>query len=161
NSSDFPSSRGSDLDAWVLKLGGGTGTLPPAPPVVTAVSTDSGVSSTDQITNDATLVVSGTAQASSTVKVYRDQVYAGSTTANTGRVWPLHDAGFTLPEGGHQYPAPAPASSLTSKLSKALTVEIDLTAPVVTAEIDEETESLAPSVHVVATDLVGLGTPTV
>src|SRR5262249_6317587 len=66
---------------------GGTGfltkiLLDTQPPVITSISTDTGAASTDGITTDQTLSLSGTALAGSTVKVYRQGTYLGSTTAD-------------------------------------------------------------------------------
>src|SRR5262249_54440137 len=61
----------STYDGWVARILPGL-----APPVITGVSTDSGSSSSDRITNDQTLVLSGTAWPGATVTL--DRVGAGT-----------------------------------------------------------------------------------
>src|SRR5262249_2208970 len=57
--------------------------LKPSPPRITDVSTDTGASPHDQITNDQTLDLLGTAAAGATVTVYRrDLGLLGTTTAS-------------------------------------------------------------------------------
>ena len=73
NSSNFPtrnafqgSGSTSSYDAFLSKV-----SPRPAPPVFSGISTDSGSSSSDEVTTDQTLTFSGTATASSTVTLYR------------------------------------------------------------------------------------------
>src|SRR5690606_34243296 len=60
-----------------------TGT--PAAPAVTAITTHSGAA--DGITNDNTLLISGTAEANALVTVLIDDGSIGTTTANGAGVW--------------------------------------------------------------------------
>ena len=57
-------------------------TTAPSAPLVTSVSVDTGISSTDQITSDSTLTVTGTAEANSVVKIFDNGVLVGTTTAS-------------------------------------------------------------------------------
>ena len=61
-------------------------TVAPAAPVVTGITNDSGSSGSDGITNDQTLVISGTAEANSTVSVSVDGGLPVDVTANGGGV---------------------------------------------------------------------------
>jgi hypothetical protein len=56
------------------------------PPVFTAISPDTGYSSTDQITDNQNLTISGTSVASATITVYRSDLATalGTTTASGG-----------------------------------------------------------------------------
>jgi hypothetical protein len=85
NSTNFPTggsnaqtSNGGGYDAFVSKI-----LLTPAAPVFTGISPDTGLSSTDQITNSQNLTLSGTAAANAGVTISRaDLGVIGSTTAN-------------------------------------------------------------------------------
>ncbi|MBD1581572.1 tandem-95 repeat protein [Pseudoalteromonas sp. S16_S37] len=94
---------------------------------------DSGASSTDNITNDATPTFSGTAESGSTVTLYSDQVGGGATSIGsataTGGNWQITTS--TLASGvAHSITAKATDSANnTSASSSALSVTIDTTAP--------------------------------
>ncbi len=102
----------------------------PSAPAVGAVSNDTGSSSTDFITNDTTLVISGSAEANSTVKVYKDGVLLGSTTANGSGAWSYDHTGVTLSAGSPIFTATATdAAGNESAASAWQTVFIDTAAP--------------------------------
>ncbi|MFY0675158.1 MAG: choice-of-anchor D domain-containing protein, partial [Bacteroidia bacterium] len=102
----------------------------PNAPVVVSISTDSGLSNSDEITNDKTLEISGTAEANSTVGVFIGGVSMGTTTANGAGSWTYDYTGTTLSEGTYSFTATATdAASNTSNTSSALSVKIDETAP--------------------------------
>src|SRR5207248_1575745 len=109
-------------------------TAAPAVPAVTAISLDTGASSTDGVTSDNTLVVSGTAEANSTVTVYRDGVLIGTTTATAGGSWSFDYTGTILADGPYAFTATATdAAGNTSGTSPAFNAVVDTIAPAVPA----------------------------
>jgi hypothetical protein len=128
-SNNFPTknpiqgSSGGGNDAWVAKLG-----LLPAAPVFTAITPDTGWSSSDQDTNAQNLTIKGTSAASATVTVSRSDLgVIGSTTADASGNWSFDYTGTTLPEGVYSFTATATVSGLTSAPSPAFPVIVDLT----------------------------------
>jgi methionine-rich copper-binding protein CopC len=78
----------------------------PTAPVITRISADTGTSATDGITSDTTLVISGTAEASSMVRLTRVGMgIIGTTTANSAGMWNFDYSGTTLPVGSHHFTA--------------------------------------------------------
>ena len=67
-------------------------TTAPVAPSIASFSTDSGTVG-DDITNDNTLTLTGTAEANATVKVYDGATLLGSVTANGSGAWSLHHGG--------------------------------------------------------------------
>ena len=105
-------------------------TVAPAAPVVTGITNDSGSSGSDGITNDQTLVISGTAEANSTVSVSVDGGLPVDVTANGGGVWSYDYTATTLSEGAHTVTATATdAAGNTSATSATFNLTVDLTAP--------------------------------
>ena len=103
-------------------------TVAPAAPTIASFSTDSGTVG-DHITNDATLTLTGTAEANSTVKVFDGTTLLGSAVANSSGAWTYTTA--ALANGAHSLTATASdAAANTSAASAALSVTIDTTAPV-------------------------------
>lgn len=100
----------------------------PSTPDLTSGS-DSGASSTDNITNNTTPTLTGTAEADSTVTLYAtDGTPLGSVTA-TGGTWSI-TAGTALSEGNHTLTAKAAdAAGNESDASSGLSITIDTTAP--------------------------------
>jgi len=98
----------------------------PASPAVTAISTDTGTSGTDQITTDQTLSISGTAVAGSIITVYKDAgVLAGTVTADGSGNWTYDYTGTTLAVGTYAFTATAKdTAGNTSTTSTALNVQI-------------------------------------
>jgi hypothetical protein len=104
-------------------------TAPSAPstPDLVAAS-DSGVSSTDNITNVTTPIFTGTAETGSTVTIYVDGNSVGTTTA-TGGNWSF-TPGSALGEGAHTVTATATdTAGNVSPVSGGLSITIDATAP--------------------------------
>ncbi|PTY02109.1 hypothetical protein DB347_24620 [Opitutaceae bacterium EW11] len=103
----------------------------PSPVTITAVSTDSGSSSTDGITNDQTLTLSGTAEAATRVTVTRSGVGAlGSVTADGTGHWTFDYTGTALPEGSYLFTATSTdTAGNVSAVSADFPVTIDTTAP--------------------------------
>ncbi|GBG13993.1 uncharacterized protein NMK_1549 [Novimethylophilus kurashikiensis] len=102
-------------------------TAAPSAPSINAIANDSGTVG-DHITNDTTLTVSGTAEANSTITVFRDGISIGTATANSSGAWSLADA-TTLSNGTtYQYSAKATdAAGNTSGASTNYAVTIDTT----------------------------------
>src|ERR671925_486386 len=93
----------------------------------------SGSSSTDNITNDDTPTFNGTAEANSTVELFRGgTVSLGTTTANGSGQWTRTVA--ALVDGTYSITARATdAAGNTSAASSALSITIDTTAPTVSS----------------------------
>ncbi len=102
-----------------------------APPAFTAISTDSGASASDRLTNDTTLTLSGTAPAGSTVSLTRAGVgVIGSATATAGGAFSFA-YGTALPAGSHAFTATASQGGTASPASAAFIVTVDTTAPAI------------------------------
>jgi large repetitive protein len=105
-------------------------TVVPAAPVVGGITTDTGTAG-DGITSDNTLIVKGTAEASSIVTVYRDGNVIGTATANGSGVWSFDSTGTSLVDGTYSFTAVAKdAAGNTSAASAAFVVKVDTVAPV-------------------------------
>ena len=104
-----------------------TDTAAPAAPTIASFSTDSGTVG-DHITNDATLTLTGTAEANSTVNVLDGAKQLGSASANASGAWSYTTA--ALANGAHSLTATASdAAANTGAASAALSVTIDTVAP--------------------------------
>ncbi|MEE2730745.1 MAG: Ig-like domain-containing protein [Pseudomonadota bacterium] len=101
----------------------------PATPDLSAAS-DTGSSSTDNITADTTPTITGTAEANSTLTLTSSvDGVVGTTSADGGGNWSI--TATVLTEGAHSLTATATDSSgNTSSASSALSVTIDTSAPV-------------------------------
>jgi autotransporter-associated beta strand protein len=106
--------------------------LGPPAPVFTGIVTDAGISSTDQITNDATLVLVGTAQANTTITITRFGTgVVGTTSADGAGNWTFDYTGTALPQGDSFFSATATdAQNRTgAPTNPVFRVTIDLTPP--------------------------------
>lgn len=115
-------------------------TVAPATPSVTAITTDSGAAG-DGITNDNTLVFSGTADANASVNVLVNSVLVGTATANGAGNWSFDYSGTLLADGS--YPITATVTDVagnTSATSGAFDVTVDTAIPA------------APSISAISTD---------
>ncbi|RNF53082.1 DUF4347 domain-containing protein, partial [Marinomonas hwangdonensis] len=95
-----------------------------------ATVSDTGVSSTDNITNDNTPTVTGTAEANATVKLYDTDgtTELGTTTADGSGNWAI--ASSALSAGAHTLTTKATdAAGNVSVASSGLTITIDTTGP--------------------------------
>ncbi len=102
----------------------------PAAPVVTAVSDDTGSSTTDGVTSDNTLTITGTAEANSTVAVLLDGVSIGTVAADANGDWSFDHTGATLADATYAITATATdGAGNTSAASSAFTLEVDTVAP--------------------------------
>ncbi|MEZ6113299.1 MAG: Ig-like domain-containing protein [Pirellulaceae bacterium] len=119
----------------------------PAAPSVTGISDDTGSSGSDGVTNDTSLTISGTAEAGSTVEVFRGATSLGTTTANGGN-WSLADSA-TLAQGTHVYSAKATdVAGNTSAASANFTATIDVTKPTPSITSSESSPSAASPIPV-------------
>jgi hypothetical protein len=103
-------------------------TAAPEPPaqIALAASSDSGISDTDGITNDATPTVTGLAESQSRVELFVDGLSAGSTDSSGS--WSITTA--LLGEGGHDLTARAVDLAGNVGLKSAATrITIDTVAP--------------------------------
>ncbi len=109
-----------------------TDTTPPATPLITSVTVDTGISTTDQITSDNTLTFTGTAEANSVVKVFNGTTLIGTTTASGTGAYAV--TASVLPDG--TYPNfRVTATDAAGNQSGAATVTpwtIDTVVPMVT-----------------------------
>src|SRR5215510_1118791 len=106
-----------------------------AAPVITAVSDDTGASTTDRITRDTTLILSGAATVGTTVTLSR----AGTGSLGTATVapdgsWTFDYTGTVLAPGVYNFSATATnASGSSSPASASFVVTVDTAAPVVSS----------------------------
>jgi len=107
-------------------------TVAPAAPVITAISDDTGIVG-DFITNDQTLLISGTAEAFATVAVSISGEFLGTTTANASGAWTFDATATTLPQ--NTYTIDATATDLAGNTSvpgtHSLIVDVGIGAPAV------------------------------
>ncbi len=106
-------------------------TIAPLGPVITAITNDTGASTSDEITNDNTLILSGTAEANSEVTLMRAGTgVIGTATANGSGVWSFDYTGITLADGSHSFTATAAdAAGNVSAASLGFSVTVDTSAP--------------------------------
>ncbi|MEJ8803274.1 Ig-like domain-containing protein [Pontibacter sp. H249] len=105
----------------------------PSAPVIDAVSEDTGVSTTDGITNDQTLTISGTALAQNEVSILLNGTAIGTAVADANGDW-TYTYASTILEGVYTLTAKATSvSGIVSSLSAAYTLTVDVTAPTVIA----------------------------
>jgi hypothetical protein len=104
-------------------------------PQITAVTTDTGSSSTDRITSDTTLVLQGRAVASATIAVQLAGTTIGTTTSNASGDWTFDYTGTALTAGLKSFTATSTVASVTSSPSEAFDVTIDnaIAAPTLTS----------------------------
>ena len=101
----------------------------PAAPSTPVLTSDSGISGSDLVTNDNTPTFTGSAEDGSTVRIYDGATLLGSVTA-TGGAWSYTSA--MLSEGSHSITATATdVTGNVSASSSAIVVTVDTTAPVV------------------------------
>jgi len=98
---------------------------------ITGITEDSGASNSDGVTNDSTLVISGTAGVGSSVTVTRVGTGdLGTVIADGNGLWSFDYTGTTLPEGTYTFQVSAPdAASGTTFTSDPFVVTVDTTPP--------------------------------
>ncbi|MCK0158976.1 Ig-like domain-containing protein, partial [Cellulophaga sp. F20128] len=116
-------------------------TTDPVAPIVTAINDDSGAITNDGITNDNTLIFTGTAEPNTSVEVFINGVSIGSTTANGSGNWSYDHSGTTLGDASYVITSQATdAAGNISPLSTDFPFTVDTTdpaAPVVTSISDD------------------------
>jgi len=137
----------------------GSAVVPPAPtvqaPIIAAFSPDT-ANPTDGITSAKVLTLTGTAQASATVKVYDGAMLLGSTVATAAGSWSFVTA--TLTDGTHSFTATATdASGNTSLASGATNVVIDTAAPVAPTVALQSVDSGVAGDNITNVKVVSLG----
>jgi Bacterial Ig-like domain/Calx-beta domain len=83
-------------------------TAAPGAPAITGIAADTGVMPSGGRSNDPTVLLSGTAEAGSTVTVSDNRTAIGTTIANSSGVWTLDNTASTLLDGQHVFSATAP-----------------------------------------------------
>ena len=112
-------------------------TSAPAAPVITGISNDSGANTTDGITNDNTLLISGTAEARSDVEVFINNISIGTTTANRSGNWNFDHTGTVLADTSAVLTAKATDNAgNTSTASANFNLTVDTVNPVPTITLD-------------------------
>ncbi len=130
---DAAGNTSADSPALAITVDATTPAAPGTPDL--SASSDSGSSSTDNITNDTTPTFTGTAEANSQVSVYDGATLLGTVAADGSGNWSYTSSALT--EGAHSITARATdAAGNTSTASSALTVTIDTTAPAAQAALD-------------------------
>ncbi|MCE7996920.1 MAG: T9SS type A sorting domain-containing protein, partial [Roseivirga sp.] len=123
---------------------------PPAKPVITGISDDTGSSATDGITSDRSLLIHGTAEALATVEVFAPAGKIGTTQADTNGDWTLDITAFNLQEMSANTTAEAiDAAQNRSAASDIFVITIDFTPPakpVITGISDDTGSSNADGV---------------
>ncbi len=104
-----------------------TDAAPPSTPDLTQAS-DSGSSSSDNITKVSTPTVTGTAPSNSTVKIYRGPSVVGTQTLSGGATT-YSITTSSLADGTHELTATATVSATESARSSVLSVTVDTVAP--------------------------------
>ena len=122
---DAAGNTGITSTALAVNIPTSTPTAPAAPNIV-SFSNDSGVVG-DGITNDNTLTFSGTAVASSSIKVFDGATQIGTATTNSSGAWSFTTA--ALADGSHSLTAKAINTAGTSAASTVMDVKIDTKAP--------------------------------
>ena len=128
------------LSARAMDLAGNPGPLSAtysvdtniASPAFTGISSDTGASATDRLTNDTTLTFSGTAPAGSTVSVTRAGTGVIGTASAPAGTFSLTYA-IALPAGSHLFTATASQGGYASPASPAFAVTIDTATPVISS----------------------------
>ena len=105
---------------------------PLAAPSITAISDDTGSSTSDHLTNDTTLILGGTSVADATIEVFLDGASVGTTTANGSGSWSFDHTGTVLADGDYVFTATATSAAtggVPSQRSAGFAVQVDGTAP--------------------------------
>ncbi|MBW4654771.1 MAG: VCBS repeat-containing protein [Kaiparowitsia implicata GSE-PSE-MK54-09C] len=103
-------------------------TTDPAVPAITGFTEDTGASTSDGITSDATPTVQGTAGSGNTITIFLDGSPVGTTTASNGS-W-SYTQSTALSDGTYSFTAQASdLAGNTSSVSDGLAIAIDTLAP--------------------------------
>ncbi|WP_176723350.1 YDG domain-containing protein [Roseivirga misakiensis] len=129
-------------------------TTAPNAPMVNSITTDSGSNGTDQITNDNTPDVNGTAEANAMVEVFVDGSSVGTTSADMDGNWTMaYNGNDPITDGELVITATATdEAGNQSSESSALNVIIDTTAPTAPMVISISTDSGANGADQITND---------
>lgn len=118
---------------WVLTLEQFLTGAAPAAPVIARINPDTGSNAADAITNDSTLVLSGTAEANSVVTLARQDIgVIGTCTASGTGAWSFDYTRTVLPDGTYTFTATAAnIVGNASGDSAPFVVTVDTTPPTV------------------------------
>ncbi len=101
---------------------------------ITGITDDTGISSTDFLTNDRHLVLSGTADPNSTVVLRHNGAVIATFAAGSDGTWSYDNTAATLVDGGHLYSVTASVNGVSGTTS-SVTVTIDGTPPAAPAPV--------------------------
>ena len=158
--------NGSDSFSYTVSDGhGGSSTASVAidiapvddgPPVITAITPDTGSSATDGITATGLISVSGTAEVGGTVTLHNGIAVAGTAIADSSGNWTIALA-TALADGAHSLTATTTdGSGNVSAASAALRVTVDTLAPGVTLALAHDTGTSATDRVTTDATLTGL-----
>ncbi len=149
----YQTSNAGGKEAFIAQFGPGA-----AAPLITAISPDTGSSSTDHITYSQNLTISGTATPSTTVTLERaDLGVLGSTSVSSGGTWSYNYTAVTLPQNSYDFIArDVNASGAKSAYSPDFLATVETAGPTVNLGLPSSTTTLAPQVNITASDLVGM-----
>ena len=104
----------------------------PSAPSIASITTDSGISGSDGITNDQNLVIGGTAEAYSRVELFIDNNSIDTVDANGSGAWTYDYSATTLAGGDYTFTATAlDSAGNLSSTSSDFDITVDTTAPVI------------------------------
>jgi autotransporter-associated beta strand protein len=116
-----------------------------ATPAITAITDDTGSSTTDGVTSDNTLVIRGTATAGHTITVKTlGGATLGTTTADGAGQWSFDHTAAALADGSYVFAASSSQGSGASPSSPGFTVRVDTLAPSV-ASVNRQNPTAATS----------------
>ncbi len=149
----YQSSNAGGKEAFIAQFVPGA-----AAPLITAISPDTGSSSTDHITYSQNLTISGTATPSTTITLERaDLGVLGSTSVSSGGTWSYNYTAVTLPPNSYDFIArDVNASGAKSAYSPDFVVTVETAGPTANLSVPSSTTTLAPQVNITANDLVGM-----
>ncbi len=102
---------------------------PPSVPLIELITEDTGISSTDGLTNDPTLLISGMADPGNTVTLTETGIgVLGSATVDSAGNWIVDATAIKLPDGQYAVTATATSGPATSDPSDPFEITVDTTA---------------------------------
>ena len=110
---------------------------------VMATSTDTGISNTDNITNNITPVLQGTASSSALIYVLVNSTVLGTTTASVGGAW-SYSVPSTTPDGVYTFRVVQQVGGVQSATSSALSISILTSSPTVSLSSASSSPISAP-----------------
>ncbi len=151
---DVAGNSSAESSALAVTIDTASPTAPSTPDL--AIASDSGASSTDNLTSDTTPTLTGTAEAGATVELFDGASSLGTTVASGGGAWSLTTG--VLTEGSHSLTATATdAAGNTGPASSPLLVTIDtMTAAPSTPDLAAASDSGISDTDNITSD----GTPT-